>query len=77
MSRRGDPSPSSSARQTRKRQIHKTGTLVCVSDDAPGAQEPPKAPEQALELGSPAAWDGLALTATPRDPRAALGAPVD
>ena len=43
------------------------GTLVCVSDDAP-APEPPKAPEQALELGSPAAWDGLALTATtPRE----------
>ena len=39
------------------------GTLLCVSDDAP-APEPPKAPEQALELGSPAAWDGLALTAT-------------
>ena len=42
------------------------GTLVCVSDDAP-APEPPNAPEQALELGSPAAWDGLALTATPRE----------
>ena len=43
------------------------GTLLCVSDDAP-APEPPKAPEQALELGSPAAWDGLALTATtPRE----------
>ena len=42
------------------------GTLVCVSDEAP-APEPPKAPEQALELGSPAAWDGLALTTTPRE----------
>ena len=38
-----------------------------ASADASWGGQGRQTPGQALELGSPAAWDGLALTTTPRE----------